>query len=135
MHQGVQRLVRDLNTLYRAQPALHVKDCEPDGFQWIEANAADESVFAWVRHGGPADAPVAVLTNFTPVERRWRCGLPRPGRWREALNTDAAIYGGGDRGNMGGVTADGPGWHGQPQSADVTIPPLSAVFLIHEGGP
>ena len=89
-HAGIQRLVRDLNTLYRAHPALHVKDCEPDGFQWIEANAADESVFAWVRYGGPEDAPVAVISNFTPVERSWRCGLPRPGRWREALNTDAA---------------------------------------------
>ena len=133
-HAGVQRLVRDLNTLYRAHPALHVKDCEPDGFQWIEANAAEESVFAWVRHGGPDDAPVAVLSNFTPVDRTWRCGLPRPGRWREALNTDAAIYGGGDRGNMGGVTADGPAWHGQPQSADIAIPPLSAIFLIHESG-
>jgi 1,4-alpha-glucan branching enzyme len=126
--------VRDLNTLYRAHPSLHVKDCEPEGFQWIEANAADESVFAWVRYGGPADAPVAVLANFTPVERHWRCGLPRPGRWREALNTDAGLYGGGDRGNMGGVDASGPGWHGQPHSAEITIPPLSAVFLIHESG-
>jgi 1,4-alpha-glucan branching enzyme len=135
MHQGVQRLVRDLNTLYRAHPALHVLDCEPDGFSWIEANAAEESVFAWVRHGGPQDAPVAVICNFTPIERAgWRCGLPRPGRWREVLNTDASLYGGGDRGNMGGVTANGPGWHGQPHSADITIPPLSAVFLIHEGG-
>jgi len=131
---GIQRLVRDLNTLYRAHPALHVKDCEPDGFSWIESNAADESVFAWARYGGPEDAPVAVISNFTPVERKWRCGLPRPGRWREALNTDASLYGGGDRGNMGGVTADGPAWHGQPQSADITIPPLSAIFLIHEGG-
>jgi 1,4-alpha-glucan branching enzyme len=135
MHQGVQRLVRDLNTLYRAHPALHVMDCEAEGFSWIEANAAYESVFAWVRHGNPQDAPVAVVCNFTPIERTgWRCGLPRPGRWREALNTDASLYGGGDRGNMGGVTASGPGWHGQPHSADITIPPLSAVFLIHEGG-
>jgi 1,4-alpha-glucan branching enzyme len=134
-HQGIQRLVRDLNTLYRAHPALHVKDCEPEGFQWIEANAAEESVFAWARFGGPHDAPVAVLCNFTPIERPgWRCGLPRAGRWREALNTDASLYGGGDRGNMGGVTASGPAWHGQPHSADITIPPLSAVFLIHEGG-
>jgi 1,4-alpha-glucan branching enzyme len=135
MHAGVLRLVRDLNTLYRAQPALHVKDCEPDGFRWIEANASEESVFAWLRFGGPDDPPVAVVCNFTPVARpSWRCGLPRPGRWREAMNTDAGIYGGDNRGNMGGVDATGPGWHDQPQSADINLPPLSVVMLIHEGG-
>lgn len=134
-HQGVQRLVRDLNTIYREQPALHVKDADPDGFRWIEANNADESVFAWIRRGGPDDPEVVVVCNFTPVERQgWRCGLPLPGHWREALNTDAAIYGGGNRGNMGGVTADGPACHGQAQSADLTLPPLSTMIFVHEGG-
>jgi len=133
-HQGIQRLVRDLNTIYRAEPALHVKDCEGDGFQWIEANAADESVFAWIRRGGPDDAEVAVICNFTTVERQgWRCGLPREGAWQEALNTDAEIYGGGNRGNMGAVTADGPECHGQSRSATLTLPPLSTIILVHEG--
>ncbi|QKV19590.1 1,4-alpha-glucan branching protein GlgB [Oricola thermophila] len=132
-HAGVQRLIRDLNTLYRAHPALHVKDCESDGFEWIEANAAVESVFAWIRRGGPDDPPVAVICNFTPVERRdWRCGLPLPGRWREALNTDAGIYGGDNRGNMGGVIATDLPMHGQPASAPVTLPPLSTVILAFE---
>jgi 1,4-alpha-glucan branching enzyme len=132
-HQGVQRLVRDLNTLYRATPALHVKDCESDGFRWIEANASEDSIYAWIRLGGPDDPPVVAICNFTPVERRdWLCGLPAAGRWREALNTDADIYGGGNRGNMGGVTATGEGHHGQPASARVTLPPLSTVILAFE---
>ena len=70
---------------------------------------------------------------MTPVERRdWHVGMPKKGKWREALNTDSATYGGGDRGNMGRVTADGDGWHGQPYSARVTVPPLSAVYLVEE---
>ncbi len=132
-HAGVQRLVRDLNTLYRATPALHVKDCEHDGFHWIEGAATDISVFAWARFGEPDDSPAVVICNFTPVERTcWRCGLPRGGNWREALNTDAGLYGGANRGNLGGVSAENIGWHGQPYSAELTLPPLSTLILTHE---
>ena len=133
-HAGIQHLVRDLNTLYRSLPALHEKDCEAEGFRWIEANAADESVFAWIREGNEGASPVVVLSNFTPVERaEWRCGLPLAGTWREVLNTDAGIYGGEGRGNMGKVIALEDGWHDQPASARVTIPPLSTVMLTYEG--
>jgi len=133
-HSGLQRLVRDLNTLYRAEPALHVRDCDSGGFQWIEANDSEESVYAWARYGSGADKPVVVLSNFTPIERTdWHVGLPRAGQWREALNTDAGIYGGGNRGNLGGVSTSGEGWHGQPASARVTIPPLSTVILTWDG--
>ncbi|MGY6634652.1 MAG: 1,4-alpha-glucan branching protein GlgB [Alkalilacustris sp.] len=133
-HVGVARLVRDLNTLYRAEPALHVRDAEAEGFSWLEVDSSAESVLAWARFGGPEDPPVAVAVNFTPVERpAWHLGLPRAGRWREALNTDAGLYGGGNRGNMGGVTAQAVPHGGQPASATVTLPPLSAVFLVHEG--
>lgn len=133
-HGGVQRLVRDLNRLYRVEPALHVKDCEPDGFQWIEADNAEDSVYAWLRRGGPDDPNVVVICNFTPIERRdWLCGLPMAGRWREALNTDAEVYGGGGRGNLGHVTAIATPHNGQPASAPVTLPPLSAVYLVFEG--
>ncbi|MBD3624279.1 MAG: 1,4-alpha-glucan branching protein GlgB [Rhodobacteraceae bacterium] len=129
-HAGMQALVRDLNALYGATPALYRRDCEPEGFQWIEANAAAESVFAWARYGGPDDPPCVVICNFTPVERRDRlCGLPRPGQWDEVLNTDAGLYGGGNRGNMGGVVAEAKPAHGQPASATVTLPPLSTVIL------
>jgi len=132
-HQGIQRLVRDLNRVYRETPALHARDCEPEGFQWIEANDADHSVYAWIRRGDADDAEAVVVCNFTPVERSgYRLGLPSEGHWREVLNTDASIYGGGDRGNMGGITADQEGWHGQPVSATLTVPPLSTVIFVKE---
>ena len=132
-HAGIARLVRDLNTLYRAHPALHVKDAEEAGFAWLDVDAADISVYAWARFGGPDDPPVAVVVNFTPEARPgYRLGLPKPGRWREALNSDAALYGGSDGGNMGRVTADGPAHKDQPHSAELYLPPLSALFLIHD---
>ena len=133
-HAGLQRLVRDLNTLYRATPALHQRDAMPDGFVWIDREARAESVLSWLRRGHPGTPPVAIVSNLTPVERRWTLGLPTPGRWVEALNTDAALYGGGNRGNLGAVTADGPAHAGQPHSAVVTLPPLSTLFLIPEEG-
>jgi len=132
-HEGIARLVRDLNTLYRAEPALHVRDCDEGGFQWLEADAADISVFAWIRRGEPQDRPVVVICNFTPVERSgWRCGLPEGGRWREVLNSDAALYGGGNRGNLGGVTAEVVPHQGQPFSATLSLPPLSAIYLVND---
>ncbi|GAB1380677.1 1,4-alpha-glucan branching protein GlgB [Pararhodobacter aggregans] len=131
-HAGLQRLVRDLNTLYRAEPALHARDADPGGFTWIDREARAESLFSWLRLGHDGQPPVAVIANFTPVERRWQLGLPRPGRWREAINTDAGLYGGGNRGNLGAVLADGPATAGQPHSAEITLPPLSTLFLIPE---
>jgi 1,4-alpha-glucan branching enzyme len=131
-HAGLQRLVRDLNTLYRAHPALHALDADPAGFRWIDREARAESVFSWLRLGEAGQPPVAVVCNFTPVERRWRLGLPQAGRWREALNTDATLYGGGNRGNLGAVEAL-PGAHmGQPFAAEIVLPPLSTLFLTPE---
>jgi 1,4-alpha-glucan branching enzyme len=133
-HEGLRRLVRDLNTLYRGTPALHVKDAEPEGFQWIDADDAAHSVYSWIRRGGPDDPNAVVVCNFTPVERpAHRLGLPLPGRWREALNTDAGLYGGAGRGNMGGIDASPAPHNGQAASAEVYLPPLSALFLVHEG--
>jgi len=131
-HAGLQRLVRDLNTLYRALPALHARDADPAGFTWIDREARAESVFSWLRHGPPGQPPVAVVANMTPVERRWTLGLPQAGRWREVLNTDAGLYGGGNRGNLGWIDADGPAHAGQPHSATITLPPLSTLFLTPE---
>jgi 1,4-alpha-glucan branching enzyme len=129
-HRGIQRLVRDLNTLYRAEPALHARDCDPEGFQWIEGGDAENSILAWVRRGFENDPPCVVVCNFTPVERRdHRIGLPLPGRWVEVMNTDAAIYYGGNRGNQGGVLAEERGWMGQPFSAPMTLPPLSTLIF------
>jgi 1,4-alpha-glucan branching enzyme len=131
-HRGVQRLVRDLNRIYRETPALHVNDPRPDGFAWIESNDAEAGVYAWVRKGRDGDRPVVAVINMTPIERKYRLGLPHAGRWREILNTDAEAYGGGNRGNLGGVVTERTPWHGQTQSALVTLPPLSAVYLQQE---
>ncbi|WP_262503938.1 1,4-alpha-glucan branching protein GlgB [Sphingosinithalassobacter sp. CS137] len=132
-HAAVQRLVRDLNRLYAAEPALHARDCEPGGFRWLTADDAENSVYAFVRSGGDG-APLAVALNLTPEPQRdYRIGLPHGGAWREVLNSDAAHYGGANIGNGGVVTADGGGMHDQPHSAAITLPPLGAILLRHEG--
>ena len=129
-HKGVQSLVRDLNRLYRDTPALHVKDCEAEGFQWVEANDAAQSVYAWLRRGNDGDAPCLIVCNMTPLERTdYRLGVPSRGHWSEVLNTDAALYGGGNRGNMGGATARETGSHGQPANIVITLPPLSTLVF------
>ena len=128
-HRGMQRLVRDLNRIYRETPALHVNDTRPEGFAWIESNDAEAGVYAWVRKGRDGDRPVVAVINMTPVERSYRLGLPAAGTWHEILNTDAEAYGGGNRGNLGGVVTENTPWHGQTQSALVTLPPLSALYL------
>ncbi|MBL6429116.1 MAG: 1,4-alpha-glucan branching protein GlgB [Maritimibacter sp.] len=133
-HAGMQALIRDLNRLYTSTPALYARDADPEGFQWIEGGDTRNSVFSWIRQGEAGDPPVAVICNFTPQEQTgYRIGLPHTGLWREALNTDAAIYGGGNRGNLGGVTATEGASHGLPAIAELTVPPLSAVYLVHEG--
>jgi 1,4-alpha-glucan branching enzyme len=129
-HRGVKALVADLNRLYRRLPALHVNDSRPEGFRWIEADDAGRSVYAWLRRGNAGDPAVVIAANMTPVERRLRLGLPGPGRWSEVLNTDAEIYGGANRGNLGGVIAEPVASHGQSHSAEITLPPLSVVYLM-----
>jgi len=128
LHGGMQALVRDLNRAYRDTPALHVNDTRAEGFAWLDSNDAEGSTYAWARFGAAGDAPVVVAVNMTPVERRLRVGLPG-GAWEEILNTDAAIYGGGNRGNLGGVVVEKTPWNGQTHSALVTLPPLSAIYL------
>ena len=134
-HRGVQSVVRDCNHAYRAQRALHERDCEEDGFRWIEVGDRDRSVFAWLRLGGDGARPVVAVLNFTPVPREhYRIGMPLPGRWREILNTDAAIYGGTDRGNAGSVLAHSGESHGYANHASLMLPPLAALWLVHDGG-
>ncbi|MFM2406023.1 MAG: 1,4-alpha-glucan branching protein GlgB [Pseudomonadota bacterium] len=129
-HRGMQALVRDLNRLLRAEPALHQRDCSPEGFEWISHDDDAHSVLAFVRHGRPGTAPVLVVCNFTPVPRQgWRVGVPRTGRWREALNTDAAAYGGGDLGTpLGEARSQDVPAHGRAQSLLIDLPPLATVF-------
>ena len=133
-HRGVQALVRDLNRCYRSHPALHARDCEPDGFQWLVADDRENSVFAWVRYSGEGDPPVVVVSNFTPIPREgYMLPMPAAGRWREILNTDAADYGGGGMGNLGAVAAEAKPLHGQPARAQVTLPPLATLYFMQAG--
>ncbi|HUB64329.1 MAG TPA: 1,4-alpha-glucan branching protein GlgB [Methylocella sp.] len=130
LHKGVQLLVRDLNRLHQMLPALHARDCEPDGFRWIVADDQDQSVAAFMRSGETQDPPVVMVANFTPVPRQgYRIGLPWPGWWREILNTDAEIYGGSGIGNLGGVRAGTIPSHGFPASAELTLPPLATLYF------
>ena len=130
-HAGLQALVRDLNRAYRDTPALHRRDCEAAGFAWI-ANDPPTSTLAFARFGADDDAPALVICNFTPVERPGvRIGVPRPGRWDEIINTDAAAYGGGNRGNCGAVTSTDLPRDGHDQSVTLTLPPLSVLILRH----
>ena len=134
IHKGVQDLIRDLNTVYRERPALYARDCEPEGFRWVVADDHTNSVLAWLRFGEPADAPILVVSNFTPVPRHsYRVGLPIAGRWTEIVNTDAGRYGGSNLGNMGGVTARSEASHGLPASADVILPPLATLYFEYAG--
>jgi 1,4-alpha-glucan branching enzyme len=129
-HRGLSDCVRELNALYRSEPALHARDCEAEGFRWIVVDDALQSVFAWMRTGGPADPPVVAICNFTSVPRKsYRVGLPQAGTWREIMNTDAGIYGGSGMGNLGQVTATAEPSHGFPASATLTLPPLGVLYL------
>ena len=131
-HRGVQRLVRDLNTLYRELPALHASDCHASGFEWIEADDSHNSVFVFLRKA-EHDPAVIVLVNMTPVLREEiRVGVPYPGFLRERLNSDAKIYGGGDKGNGGGCQVEPIGSHRFDWSISVTLPPLSTIILEYE---
>jgi len=130
LHAGIHSLVRDLNKLYRALPALHALDCEAAGFEWLVMHDADRSIFAWLRKGRDVQERCLVVVNFAPeVHRDYRIKVPFAGFWREVLNTDAACYGGSDVGNAGGVnTLQG----GAVPEVSLVIPPLAAIFLVLE---
>ena len=129
-HKGVQRLVKDLNRIYRTESALHELDCDGAGFEWLEANDAEASVFAWLRKGKEGADPVMVICNFTPTPREnYRLGLPAPGRWREILNSDAEVYGGSGMGNLGVVETEDIRSHDRPHSAAISLPPLATVWF------
>jgi 1,4-alpha-glucan branching enzyme len=132
LHAGVQRLVRDLNKLYREQPALHQLDCDGAGFEWIDAHDGERSIYSWLRKDGQGNQ-VIVIANMTPVPRKaFRLGVPEgQSAWREALNTDSVFYGGSNLGNgEAPLHVQAAASHGRAQSIELTIPPLATVFLI-----
>ncbi|MBC9247597.1 1,4-alpha-glucan branching protein GlgB [Paracoccus sp. 11-3] len=127
--RGLQALVRDLNLIYRDTPALYRHDCDPSGFHWI-ANDPQKSTICFARFGDENDAPVVVVCNFTPVEHQgFRLGVPAAGHWREVMNSDAATYGGGNRGNAGGVASEAVEWDGLLDSISITLPPLATLIF------
>jgi 1,4-alpha-glucan branching enzyme len=129
-HKGVQLLVRDLNGLYRSRPALHERDCDPSGFEWVQASAADVSVLAWLRWDAARYNKTLAVMNMTPVPRpSYRVGVPHGGNWRVILNTDAGVYGGSGYLCEQTVHASEGAWDGQPFSLSLTLPPLAALYL------
>ena len=128
-HSGVQRLVRDLNYLYRDTPALHELDFSYEGFGWIDCHDADQSIISYQRRTQDGRHVIVVL-NFTPVQREgYRIGAPEGGKYREALNSNAETYGGSNTGNGEGLEADNLSWMGYPHSLIMTLPPLAGVIL------
>jgi 1,4-alpha-glucan branching enzyme len=130
LHHGVQRWVSDLNRMYRDNRALHARDFSPDGFRWVQRGDWEQSAISFVRLAGDEAPPVLAVFNFTPVPRvNYRVGVPRGGYWRELLNSDAEVYGGGGLGNYGGADALPMPYEEYSHSLTLTLPPLAAVFL------
>jgi 1,4-alpha-glucan branching enzyme len=130
LHEGVRRLVRDLNRLYRTEAALHELDCDPKGFAWIDCNDRDNSMITYLRRGHDPEDVVVVVCNFTPmVHDHYRVGVPAGGYYREIFNSDSEWYGGSNVHNDGGVMAEEVSWHGHPCSLLLRTPPLAtSVF-------
>ena len=137
-HRGVQRLVRELNRVYRSEPALHELDCDPRGFEWVHTMDAENSVLAFMRKAKnhPQEEPVLVVLNLTPAARtNYRIGVDQAGWWREIINTDAGEFWGSNTGNLGAVEATPVGVHGRQFSLNLVLPPLSALYLKPGGAP
>jgi 1,4-alpha-glucan branching enzyme len=129
-HRGVQKLVDDLNRLYRSEPALHEGDCEPFGHEWIDANDSVQSVTTFLRRARDPKDVLLVAINYTPIPRyNHRVGLPTAGVWKELLNTDARVYWGSGQGNLGEIEASPMPHYQWNKSMTLTLPPLGAVIL------
>lgn len=129
-HKNTQTLIGDLNKLYLATPALYEKDCEVDGFQWIDGGAQADNVLSFIRWDKDRKNPVLVICNFSAAVRTpYRIGVPKAGFWQEKLNTDSELYGGAGQGNFGGLASEDIGAHGHPQSLSLTLPALSTLIF------
>jgi 1,4-alpha-glucan branching enzyme len=129
-HQGIQKWVRDLNHIYKNEPALHELDFSVDGFEWIDFHDWEDSTLSFIRKGRNSDDIVLVICNFTPALRyNYRVGVPGGGFWKELLNSDSEIYGGSGKGNAGGVNADPIQAQGRDFSLLLTLPPLGILFF------
>ncbi len=134
-HSGLQRWVRDLNTLYRYEPALFELDSENKGFEWIDCNDSQRSLISFLRYGKDRERPVVFVCNFTPVLRHdYQVGVPFGGMWKEALNSDAPLYGGSGQGNLGVIKASSLSMHDRSHSLNITVPPLSVLVFQRAPG-
>ncbi len=134
-HRGIERLVAHLNRTYASEPALHQRDVDAGGFEWIDADDAENGVLSFARRGHDESQPIVIACNFTPVPRRdYRLGVSFRGCWREIVNSDATEYGGSGVGNLGMVEASEQPYHGRSCSLQVSVPPLGAIFLKREPG-
>ena len=131
-HGGLQRWVEDLNRLYRTEPALHARDFDAAGFEWVDGADAEGSVISYLRKAGDGST-LLIVANFTPVPRDdYLVGVPKAGHWRERLNSDACLYGGSGVGNQGGANTVPVAAHGRFQSLNLRLPPLGILVLQHE---
>jgi 1,4-alpha-glucan branching enzyme len=129
-HEALARWAADVNHFYKNEPALHETDCDPSGFEFVDANDADNSMLSFLRRTRDGRTWLLVVCNFTPVPRHdYHVGVPADGWWEEALNSDASHYGGSGLGNLGGKHAEWWGSHGRPHTLRVTAPPLSIVVF------
>jgi len=129
LHSGIRSLVADLNRVYVSHPALYTQDFSTDGFEWIDANDRDGNVFSYLRKGADGSVLACVVNMSAVPHRNYRIGLPHSGPWREVVNSDSDLYGGSGVGNLGVVQAKVGDWHGQPANAQVTLPPLAALWF------
>jgi len=133
-HSGLQQWVTDLNRLYRQEPAIHERDLDPAGFEWVDCADVESSVVSLLRKGRSTDDEILIVCNFTPVPRpNYRIGASRNGFWKEVLNSDATQYGGSGWGNLGGLEAVPIPLHGRAHSITLTLPPLATLFFKHSG--
>ncbi len=132
-HESVRRLVRDLNHLYRSSAALHERDSDPGGFEWLRHDSGGQSVFAWLRYAYGGGRFLVFVTNLTPqTHHEYRLGVPRGGRYLELINTDAEIYDGSGQGNLGGVVAEHRECDGRSHSLSITLPPLATLIFEYQ---
>lgn len=130
MHAGIYKLVSDLNHLYQSREELYLLDDHADGFEWIDFSDVDNTTFSWMRFGAGREKAILIVANVTPVARtNYRIGVPRPGYYKEILNSDGQEYGGAGIGNLGGVEAEIDPRHQRPYSISLTLPPLGVVIL------
>jgi 1,4-alpha-glucan branching enzyme len=129
-HQGIQLTIKALNKLYKQEPALHLKQFENDGFEWIEGNDQGNTVISFLRKGETAKQQLIIILNLTPIPREnYRIGVPLPGIWKVIFNSDQAIYGGSDYPISGATMTESINWQGKAFSISTNLPPLSAIVL------